>query len=430
LKTDDENCGECNKVCQGEEHCLVGNCLTSQEEICDGLDNDFDGSTDEDADGNALTNDCNNACGPGLETCSGGEFVGCTAPAGVPEQCNDLDDDCDGQTDEGVGTWYYEDYDADGYGDPDPYWALQSCTVPEPGSSLNNADYVVNDTDCNDSDPDIHPGAAEDCGDDVDNNCDGNVNETCGCMGNETRQCGTDVGICEFGTQFCIGDVWSECLEEVEPEANESCNGLDDDCDGQTDEEMAGDEYDVYLENDTCDAAVNIGAVVEVFDHYPPNIVTINGSIYKGNEYEQGSTPDVDWYKVIAEEANGHGTDCLFAGKPGATQCDFIFHANLALPAGVMPDDWEMNLYGTDNCGALGSAMTADTIDYDADADRYILMISIEIDGWICNLQETQPFFIEIKRTATDPTTCGSYDLAMEFVWDDDNFISFGSSCP
>ena len=82
------------------------------------------------------------------------------------EQCNSVDDDCDGEIDEGVRTRFYGDLDEDGYGDPDDYADL--CNQ-QPGQ-------VTIDGDCNDDDDTINPDATEVC-DEVDNNCDGTVDE-------------------------------------------------------------------------------------------------------------------------------------------------------------------------------------------------------------------------------------------------------------
>lgn len=48
------------------------------------------------------TRACGTACGEGEETCRGGAWVGCTAPAPEPERCDGEDQDCDGFVDEGV----------------------------------------------------------------------------------------------------------------------------------------------------------------------------------------------------------------------------------------------------------------------------------------------------------------------------------------
>lgn len=65
------------------------------------------------------------------------------------------------------GTWY-TDADGDGYGDPN------GATDPCP-----NAGFVASNDDCNDGDAAINPGAAEVCGDNIDNNCSGAADEGC-----------------------------------------------------------------------------------------------------------------------------------------------------------------------------------------------------------------------------------------------------------
>jgi hypothetical protein len=64
-----------------------------------------------------------------------------------------------------------------------------------------------------------------------DDDCDGRVDEGL------SRRCGSDVGECRSGTQYCEGGGWGTCHGERPPRA-EDCNGLDDDCDGASDEEL------------------------------------------------------------------------------------------------------------------------------------------------------------------------------------------------
>ena len=88
---------------------------------------------------------------------------------GAEELCDGQDNDCDGSIDEGVpvdATAWYADADGDGYGtDTDPQTA---CTEPRGYSEYGG--------DCDDTNATFHPGAQEsDCTDPLDYNCDGSV---------------------------------------------------------------------------------------------------------------------------------------------------------------------------------------------------------------------------------------------------------------
>lgn len=111
------------------------------------------------------------------------------------------------------------DADGDGYGGQDG--AVVTNCQPAAGRAPNA-------TDCNDSDPSIHPGAAELC-DEVDRNCNGSTTD-------EGLQCRAGTGSCVVvGTFSCKDGDEPRCSAERATATAEQCNGLDDDCDGVID---------------------------------------------------------------------------------------------------------------------------------------------------------------------------------------------------
>lgn len=68
-----------------------------------------------------------------------------------------------------IPTVFYQDADGDGYGNLNN--SIQTCIAP--------SGYVSNNTDCNDSNGNVHPNASENCNTGIDDNCNGQVNEGC-----------------------------------------------------------------------------------------------------------------------------------------------------------------------------------------------------------------------------------------------------------
>ena len=225
-------------------------------EVCDGLDNNCNGQIDEgvtttyyadnDGDGFGNTNETTQAC-----SAPSGFVINNTdcndnnanINPNATEICDGLDNNCNGQTDEGVSTTYYADTDGDGFGNPNN--TTQACSVPN--------GFVSNNTDCDDLNANINPSATEIC-DGLDNNCNGQIDEGVtttyyadndgdgfGNANNATQACSAPSGFVTNSTDCNDNNA------SVNPNTTEVCDGIDNNCDGQVDEGCGG--------NDPCDGA-------------------------------------------------------------------------------------------------------------------------------------------------------------------------------
>ncbi len=225
--------------CSGRFSCLEDgasacDATVPAQESCDAVDNDCNGIVDDDVPEEPCSNSNDFGSCTGTTRCDSGSVL-CLGPVPQQESCNGNDDDCDGQTDEegalGCTTWYY-DKDGDGYG---AGTAICLC-VPLAGVVDNNAD-------CDDSSVLVNPDAIETC-DGKDNDCDGQVDEECdldgdGYCGKPALAFGPDL-VCRFPELDCL-----DIDPMVHPFADEWCDGIDNNCDGGTDEgcDLDGDGY-------------------------------------------------------------------------------------------------------------------------------------------------------------------------------------------
>ncbi len=147
--------------------------------------------------------------------------------------CDGLDEDCDGQIDEGLLVTFYEDQDGDGYGALE----TQRCPTGQAGWSLEPGD-------CDDTDAAVYPGAAELC-DELDDDCDGAVDEELDPPWWYVDEDGDGYGDLEQAIQSCLqpegsSDRSGDCNDQddqIHPAAFETCgDGRDEDCDGVVDE--------------------------------------------------------------------------------------------------------------------------------------------------------------------------------------------------
>ncbi|MEK7632529.1 MAG: putative metal-binding motif-containing protein [Patescibacteria group bacterium] len=276
------------------------NAYPGNTEVCDGVDNDCEDTVDEDAadeltwyedldgdtygDSDSTTFACDEPIGYVADSADCDDAAATVNP-GAAEVCNDVDDDCDGGTDEDLAvTVYYTDADGDGYGagsgssecaDPGAGYSTVNTDCDDTNGAINPAavetcdgedndcegtvdegavdaltwfadgdndghgnaaisvlscsepsGYTADDTDCDDTDNDVYPGDAEWC-DGKDNDCDGviDINDGDG-----------------DGVDACSGDCDDGDAAEF-PGNPEVCDGLDNDCDGGVDDGLTGTYY-------------------------------------------------------------------------------------------------------------------------------------------------------------------------------------------
>ena len=403
------------------------------EEVCDGIDNDCDGTADEDdatdvltwyvdtdgdgyGDASSATEACDQPSGYVADDSDCDDSSADALPGGE-ELCDGLDNDCDGTTDEDdatdAATWYI-DYDGDGYGSTT--YSTESCTQP--------SGWVSDQSDCDDSEAAVNPSASEIC-DGVDNDCDGDTDEDDAIDAGTwyTDSDGDAYGDANTGVMRCSpepdevpdGSDCDDTNSAIHPAAEEVCDGIDNNCDDNID----GDAIDAatwYADADgdgfgdassttlSCEAPTGTTADATDCDDTNPDIHPgaeetwydgVDGDCDGGNDYDaDGDGFDSDGYggTDCDDEEAGVNTDAEETWYDGIdTDCDG------ASDYDADGDGFDSASYDGDDCddanpdtwpgapddpydGVVNDCNSAS--DYDADGDGYD---SVEWGGTDCD---------------------------------------------
>jgi PKD repeat protein len=331
---------------------------------------------DNDGDGygtvTGMVSSCNNPGGYATQSGDCNDSNNAVNP-GQTETCNNLDDNCNGSTDEGF------DMDEDGYsvcdGDCDDNNALaypgafevcnnadENCNgIIDDGYDLDGDGFTVCAGDCNDNNNQIYPGRPEICNG-INDDCDGTIDEGFDMDGDGYTTCQNDC---------------NDSNSSINPGATETCNGFDDNCNGTTDEgfDLDGDGF-TTCNGDCDDNDENINPEASELCNNADD--DCNGTT------DDGFDTDNDGYTVCEGDCNDNNASI----HPGATEvcnaadddCDGLVNEGFDLDGDGFTtcngdcDDNDNSIYpgATEICDGVDQDCDGNTDDgFDNDNDGY-----------------------------------------------------------
>jgi hypothetical protein len=322
--------------------------LAPEEDCTDPVDYNCDGSVgyaDADGDGYAACEECNDA-------------ERAVNPSAT-EVCDEVDNDCDGEVDVNAvdADTFYTDADADGFGDPDA--PVLGCSQPEGA--------VDDDEDCDDTLASVNPDADELCND-IDDDCDGDIDidatdapvwyadadgDSYGNAAFSYTECDQPGGTVDNADDCDDGEAlaWTG--------ATESCDEVDNDCNGTVDEGVTTTFYGDGDQDGYGDDTVTTEACSQ-----PAYYATVGGDCDDTDaDYSPGATEGCDGEDYNCDGAMDNDADV--DGYPdvscGGDDCDDTDNTVNPAATEVCEDGIDNDCDGTSgSCGWDGESVVTD----------------------------------------------------------------------
>ncbi|MGC6494000.1 MAG: putative metal-binding motif-containing protein [Myxococcota bacterium] len=327
---------------------------------------------------------------------------------GADEICDNLDNNCNDVVDENAleALDWFRDRDGDGF----------ASSVAEPESFCFRPEgYTSALGDCNDDEPTVFPGAPELC-DELDNNCDFSIDEG---LDTETIWyldadrdgfgAGKQVGTGCTAEQRWVdnADDCNDAVANTNPDADEICDGIDNDCDGAIDDADTEDPVGAplwYTDQDfdgygdirfyqyNCEPPVDDGVPwVRNFDDCAPDDPNIN--------------PETEWYEDLDVDGFGNG-DVRWPTGPHCWQ-PIGYAPNTGDCDDQNPEEWKAIPWYPDADGdGFGGP---DPVAYGCDPDP----------GWSSDNTDCDDRKPEVNINGTE--ACNGYDDDCDGAIDDDD---------